>query len=109
MTKLHPIEKTIHLIKNNCARDGSAARIVAPDPRWFALHKLWVSDQEKRNALKRPKDQKQGLRLLDSIALYMPHYPLDAAFIATLPPELMPYLEHWREKNPANSPQQAGW
>jgi hypothetical protein len=42
-----------------CARDGSAARVVAPDPRWFALHKLWMSDQEKRNALKRPKDRKQ--------------------------------------------------
>lgn len=34
----------------NC-RDGSAARIVAPDPRWFALHKLWLSHQPDRNGL----------------------------------------------------------
>jgi hypothetical protein len=38
-------------------RDGSPARIVAPDPRWFALHKLWMSEQAKRNPLKRTKDR----------------------------------------------------
>ncbi|HYJ82060.1 MAG TPA: GSU2403 family nucleotidyltransferase fold protein, partial [Allosphingosinicella sp.] len=32
-------------------RDGSPARIVAPDPRWFALQKLWLADQPKRNPL----------------------------------------------------------
>jgi hypothetical protein len=30
-------------------RDGSPARIVAPDPRWFALQKLWLADQSKRD------------------------------------------------------------
>ena len=34
-------------------RDGSPARIVAPDPRWFALHKLWLGAQAKRDPLKR--------------------------------------------------------
>lgn len=58
-------------------RDGSPARIVAPDPRWFALHKLWMSEQAKRNPLKRPKDRKQGLALLDAVVEAMPHYPLD--------------------------------
>lgn len=79
-----------------CARDGSPARVVAPDPRWFALHKLWMSDQAKRNPLKRPKDRKQGDRLLNAIADYMPHYPLDEQFAAELPPDLTPYLEIWR-------------
>lgn len=78
------------------ARDGSAARVVAPDPRWFALHKLWMSDQEKRNPLKRPKDRKQGERLLDAVADLMPHYPLDDAFAGDLPQELSPYLTAWR-------------
>src|SRR3546814_3958212 len=48
-------------------RDGSPARIVAPDPRWFALHKLWMSQQLKRNPQKRPKDRAQGLALLDAV------------------------------------------
>lgn len=53
-------------------RDGSPARIVTPDPRWFALHKLWMSAQAKRNPLKRPKDRTQGLALLDAVATAMP-------------------------------------
>ena len=92
-----------------CARDGSAARVVAPDPRWFALHKLWMSDQEKRNALKRPKDRKQGIRLLDAIAAYMPHYPLDDAFASALPDELAPYLERWRTTGAAGNAHPPAW
>lgn len=88
-------------------RDGSPARIVAPDPRWFALHKLWMSAQTKRNPLKRPKDRKQGLALLDAVASAMPHYPLDNRFEAALPDELRPYLAHWRGSQP--TPDQAVW
>lgn len=80
-------------------RDGSPARIIVPDPRWFALHKLWMSDQTKRNPLKRPKDRKQGLALLDAVATAMPHYPLDHAFIGSLPLELEPYFEAWHARS----------
>ncbi len=80
-------------------RDGSPARIVAPDPRWFALHKLWLADKPTRDPLKRPKDRKQGLALLDTVAEAMPHYPLDATFVSELPDELVPYLEQWRTAN----------
>ncbi|KTE02931.1 GSU2403 family nucleotidyltransferase fold protein [Sphingopyxis sp. H012] len=78
-------------------RDGSPARIVAPDPRWFALHKLWMSQQAKRNPLKRPKDRKQGLALLDAVAEAMPHYPLDAAFEAAIPSELQGCFDNWQK------------
>jgi hypothetical protein len=77
-------------------RDATAARIVAPDPRWFALHKLWLSAQAKRNPLKRRKDREQGLGVLDAVAEAMPHYPLDAAFAAEIPPELEPLWRNWR-------------
>jgi hypothetical protein len=77
-------------------RDGSPARIVAPDPRWFALHKLWMAAQAKRNPLKRPKDRLQGLALLDAVAEAMPHYPLDSNFEAELPEDLVPYFAEWR-------------
>lgn len=80
-------------------RDGSPARIIAPDPRWFALHKLWMAAQAKRNPLKRPKDRTQGLALLDAVAEAMPHYPLDEAFEAELPNELAPHYEEWREQS----------
>ncbi|HTD89874.1 MAG TPA: GSU2403 family nucleotidyltransferase fold protein, partial [Burkholderiales bacterium] len=60
-----------------CARDSTCARIVAPDPRVFALHKLWLSQQKSRERAKRSKDQAQGEVLLKAIAAHMPHYRLD--------------------------------
>ena len=76
-------------------RDGTPARIVAPDPRWFALHKLWLGAQFKRNPLKRRKDVAQGGALLDAVAEAMPHYSLSSDFAAELPTELQPYFEEW--------------
>lgn len=73
-----------------------SARIVARDPRWFALQKLWMAEQNKRNALKRPKDQKQALMLLDAIAQAMPQFPLDDAFEMSLPGELAPLFDKWK-------------
>lgn len=69
-------------------RDGSPARIVAPDPRWFGLQKLWMAEQPKRNALKRRKDLAQGRALLEAVRDQMPQYPLDMAFEASVPKEL---------------------
>jgi hypothetical protein len=85
-------------------RDGSPARIVAPDPRWFALHKLWMAEQAKRNPLKRPKDLKQGLALLNAVAEAMPHYPLDDAFVAAIPEALKPMWRQWEVQRPAAHP-----
>lgn len=88
-------------------RDGSPARIVAPDPRWFALHKLWMAAQAKRNPLKRPKDRTQGLALLDAVAEAMPHYPLDEDFVDALPDELAPYYREW--ENQTGAPRASAW
>ncbi len=88
-------------------RDGSPVRIVAPDPRWFALQKLWMSEQAKRDPLKRPKDYKQAMLLLDAIAEAMPQYPLDDAFEAGLPGDLAPYYVRWAAQRPA--PRSSRW
>ena len=79
-------------------RDGTPARIIAPDPRWFALHKLWLGAQAKRNPLKRRKDTVQGNALLDAVAAAMPHYPLDDAFAAELPEDLRAYWDIWKQR-----------
>jgi hypothetical protein len=86
------------------SRGGAPARIVAPDPRWFALHKLWMSRQAKRNPLKRPKDLKQGQALLNAVDAAMPRYPLDEAFETALPEALIqPYCE-WGAQRPKRAP-----
>lgn len=88
-------------------RNGSPARIVAPDPRWFALHKLWMAQKPERNPLNKPKDAKQGKALLDVIAAYMPQYDLGTGFAAELPVELVPFYEQWLEGR--NEGVQASW
>lgn len=85
-------------------RDNLPARIVAPDPRWFALQKLWLSERDQRNPLKRPKDLKQGLALLDAVHLAMPHYPLDDIFETSLPDELAPLYRRWHARRPERPP-----
>lgn len=82
-------------------RDGTAARLVVPDPRWFALHKLWLGRQTKRNPLKRRKDLQQGEAVLDAVAATMPQYPLDDAFIAEIPEDLRPIWDEWSNRRAA--------
>ncbi|MCA8890444.1 MAG: hypothetical protein KDA56_01125 [Hyphomonas sp.] len=77
-------------------RDGTPVRIIAPDPRWFALQKLWMSEKEGRNPLKRPKDRRQGVALLNAIDEAMPQFSLDESFEAELPDELKPHYRKWR-------------
>lgn len=81
-------------------RDGEAARLVVPDPRWFALQKLWMAEKPGRNPQKKPKDRKQGIALLNAVRQAMPHYPLDAAFYDQLPEPLKPHFEHWDAQEP---------
>ena len=83
-------------------RDGTPARVIVPDPRWFALHKLWLGAQAKRNPLKRRKDRLQGTALLEAVTEAMPHYALDEEFVSELPSELTPYWEVWRRGKSAN-------
>lgn len=42
------------------AEDGLPVQIACVDPRVFALHKLWLSKQPSRQALKRPRDAAQA-------------------------------------------------
>ena len=81
-------------------RDGEAARMVAPDPRWFALQKLWMAAKPERAPQKQPKDRKQGIALLDAVWVAMRHYPLDEAFYETLPAALKPHFELWEANKP---------
>ena len=69
--------------------NGWPVLVTAPDPRYFALHKLWLSKRPKRiREGKAPKDAAQGRMLLKAIREFMPHYPIDDEFIESLPSAL---------------------
>ena len=64
---------------------GWPVAISAPDPRYFALHKMWLSKRRGRPVAKATKDRNQGEALLKTIKDHMPHYPMDEAFVEGLP------------------------
>ncbi|MGD8991871.1 MAG: nucleotidyltransferase domain-containing protein [Desulfobacterales bacterium] len=52
--------------------DGFPALMVVPDPRAFAVHKLWLSNQIDREAVKKNRDRSQALAVSKLILQYMP-------------------------------------
>lgn len=73
--------------------------MVAPDPRWFALQKLWMAAKPERDTQKKPKDLKQGIAVLDATWVAMRHYPLDNAFFEGQPNASKPHFELWDAKS----------
>lgn len=77
-------------------RENRTCPLFAPDPRWMALHKLWLARKPERSAAKRPKDLAQGNLLLDAVRDRMPvAYPLDIDFVLSLPAELRELFDEW--------------
>ncbi len=85
---------------------GKPVRIVAPDPRLFALHKLHMASDgqvlAQRRREKSDKDARQGHALMRLIRERMPEYPLDQDFLAGLPQELKQSFERWESQPPAD-------
>ncbi len=48
-----------------------------PDPRAFALHKAWLSQQPERSRIKQPRDLEQARALAKALREHLPQYPLD--------------------------------
>ncbi len=75
-----------------------ACPLYVPDPRWMALHKLWLARKPERNALKRPKDQRQGDVLLSACRYFLADsYPMDIDFVLELPTELRDLFSEWAQ------------
>lgn len=75
-----------------------ACPLYVPDPRWMALHKLWLSQKPGRNAAKKPKDERQGHVLLDATRYFLADtYPMDLGFVLDLPDELRGVFNAWAQ------------
>jgi hypothetical protein len=75
---------------------GRACPLAVPDPRWMALHKLWLADKPERNSAKKEKDRRQGNVLLDAVRHFMQNsHPIDVDFVLQLPSELQPVFDAW--------------
>lgn len=83
-----------------------ACPLYVPDPRWMAVHKLWLAQKPGRNPAKKAKDERQGTVLLDAVRYFLADtYPLDIDFVLDLPEELRALFNDWaqsREFDPGN-------
>lgn len=75
---------------------GDACRIIAPDPRRYAIHKWLLAQEPTRKAVKRHKDAGQAEAVLDLVRQGMPHLPLDRAFVKSLSPRLAAAWTQWQ-------------
>jgi hypothetical protein len=66
-------------------QNGWPLRLVVPDPRAFAAHKLWVAEQADRSRLKSPRDRDQARLVLKLVEQYFPHLPLSDQSLMMFP------------------------
>lgn len=108
LPKTEAFEPMVSLVEQEWLLRGRAALVVVatvrhracplyvPDPRWMAVHKLWLAKKPERNAQKRPKDARQGQVLLDACRYFLADsYPLDVDFVLELPEELRDLFNGW--------------
>jgi len=65
--------------------DGYPAAMACPDPRAFALHKIWLSKQPDREPLKKKRDRHQALAVAFLVSRYLPQYRFAATELKMFP------------------------
>lgn len=68
---------------------GRPVRLVAPDPRAFAVHKLWMSGRADRSPLKRRRDEAQARAAAALTSRYLTHLPFDPSALRSFPKPLV--------------------
>ena len=68
---------------------GFPVRLVVPDPRAFAVHKLWMSRRADRDPLKRSRDAAQAGAVAGLVARYLPHLPFRTDDLRSFPRDVV--------------------
>lgn len=76
-------------------KDGGPATMAVPDPRAFALNKLWLSQQEDREETRRRDDRSQALAVAALVLRYLPQYDFLATDLDMFPQDLAPDPGQW--------------
>jgi hypothetical protein len=76
-----------HFEQTIIGEDGRPLRIVVPEPRTFALHKLWVSERDDRDPVKRPRDVAHARVVAELVRTYL-RKPFLVKEMSWLPMEL---------------------
>lgn len=82
--------------------DGYPATMTVPDPRSFALHKLWLSRQAGREPLKRKRDRAQALVVCKLVLQYLPDLRFNPKELRMFPKSVI--METTSEMESSNLP-----
>jgi hypothetical protein len=69
--------------------DGFPAAMVAPDPRAFALYKLWLSQQPDREPIKKQRDRLQAIAVAQAVIQRLPSHPFRENDLKAFPLEVI--------------------
>lgn len=70
-------------------KDGSPATMVVPDPRAFALHQLWLSEQDGREKSQQAQDRGLAMAVAQLVLGYLPQYHFFHADLRRFPDEVV--------------------
>ena len=65
--------------------DGYPAAMVCPDPRCFALHKIWMGTQSDRDPVKKQRDRHQAITVAYLVHTYLPQHKFAASELRMFP------------------------
>ena len=70
-------------------QDGYPALMIVPDPRAFALHKPWMSEQMDREPVKKVRDRDQAVAVAKLVLQYLPQYRFNASELRMFPRDVV--------------------
>jgi len=76
-------------------KDGGPATMVVPDPRAFALNRLWWSRQEGWEGTRRARGRSQALAVAALVLRYLPQYDFFSTELDMFPQDLAPDAAQW--------------
>lgn len=79
--------------------DGFPAQFTVPDPRVFALHKLWLSRRGARDPQKRPKDREQAFLVAELVLRYLPQLKFSQSELRMVPREVAQQARELRDRS----------
>jgi hypothetical protein len=87
------------------SEDGLPVWMAAADPRWWCAHKLWLSTQPKREAIKRHRDRDQAHAVAEMLAHAWTSVDLSDEALAAIPTGLRVALRQAVEGAEAPAPE----
>jgi hypothetical protein len=82
------LQSSPHLQQTAIDEKGFPVPIDVPDPRAFALHKLWVSERADRDPMKARRDAAQARAVAWLVLRHLPHLRFDDDALSALPQTL---------------------